>query len=109
MEALRCLKRRLSDVVYRQLVADAEAANADTTSRRDREGTRGRLHNPARPTCPPREGRVARIEVFQVAAREPPCSEDLDTCLRTDAPAPSTPSPGKGYIRLESSVRTLES
>ena len=26
MEALRCLKRRLSDVVYRQLVADAERA-----------------------------------------------------------------------------------
>ena len=25
MEALRCLKRRLSDVVYRQLVADARA------------------------------------------------------------------------------------
>ena len=24
MEALRCLKRRLSDVVYRQLVADAQ-------------------------------------------------------------------------------------
>jgi transposase len=27
MEALRCLKRRLSDVVYRQLVADAQAAD----------------------------------------------------------------------------------
>lgn len=27
MEALRCLKRRLSDVVYRQLVADAQRAN----------------------------------------------------------------------------------
>ena len=26
MEALRCLKRRLSDVVYRQLVADAQTA-----------------------------------------------------------------------------------
>jgi transposase len=26
MEALRCLKRRLSDVLYRQLVADAERA-----------------------------------------------------------------------------------
>jgi hypothetical protein len=28
MEALRCLKRRLSDVVYRQLVADAERSHA---------------------------------------------------------------------------------
>ncbi len=26
MEAMRCLKRRISDVVYRQLVADAERA-----------------------------------------------------------------------------------
>ena len=29
MEALRCLKRRLSDAVYRQLVADANAASAN--------------------------------------------------------------------------------
>ena len=28
MEALRCLKRRLSDVVYRQLVADASALSS---------------------------------------------------------------------------------
>ena len=47
MEALRCLKRRLSDVVYRQLVADASAQAAMT---RVREGTAGRHFNPARPT-----------------------------------------------------------
>ena len=53
MEALRCLKRRLSDVVYRQLIA-----NSSSTTRpsqrclvRAREGTAGRLKNPARPTC----------------------------------------------------------
>ena len=28
LEALRCLKRRLSDIVYRQLIADSNAANA---------------------------------------------------------------------------------
>jgi transposase len=28
MEAMRCLKRRISDAVYRQLVADADRANA---------------------------------------------------------------------------------
>ena len=50
MEALRCLKRRLSDVVYRQLVADARRRAA--TPRRAREGTAGRLKNPARSTCP---------------------------------------------------------
>ena len=49
MEALRCLKRRLSDVVYRQLVADARAAE-QPTMRRAREGTAGRLKNPARST-----------------------------------------------------------
>ena len=48
MEALRCLKRRLSDVVYRQLVADATAA----LKVRAREGTAGRLKNPARSTYP---------------------------------------------------------
>jgi len=53
MEALRCLKRRLSDAVYRQLVADAQAAGP-MSKRQVREGTRGRLHNPARPTYPPR-------------------------------------------------------
>jgi transposase len=30
MEALRCLKRRLSDAVYRQLVADAHTPRADS-------------------------------------------------------------------------------
>jgi transposase len=29
MEAMRCLKRRISDAVYRQLLADASAANAE--------------------------------------------------------------------------------
>jgi transposase len=46
LEALRCLKRRLSDVVYRQLIADARKAG------RAREGTAGRHLNPARSTCP---------------------------------------------------------
>ena len=48
MEALRCLKRRLSDVVYRQLVADAQ--HNDSRMTRVREGTAGRHFNPARPT-----------------------------------------------------------
>ena len=48
MEALRCLKRRLSDVVYRQLVADASPRRRQWM--RIREGTAGRLFNPARPT-----------------------------------------------------------
>ena len=47
MEALRCLKRRLSDVVYRQLVARRPGS---TEVERVREGTAGRLFNPARST-----------------------------------------------------------
>ena len=55
LEALRCLKRRISDALYRQLVADAQRAQLATPpnlSRRVREGTAGRLKNPARSTCP---------------------------------------------------------
>ena len=52
MEAMRCLKRRISDAVYRQLLADARASCQRRTSARVREGTAGRLKNPARSTCP---------------------------------------------------------
>ena len=41
LEALRCLKRRLSDVIYRRLVADAATVTAPTLIRRAREGTAG--------------------------------------------------------------------
>ena len=55
MEAMRCLKRRISDAVYRQLVADAHEPSTWSSPRqlkRAREGTAGRLKNPARSTCP---------------------------------------------------------
>ena len=48
MEALRCLKRRLSDVVYRRLVADAGARSRANGPGR---ALRGDSHNPARSTC----------------------------------------------------------
>ena len=44
MEAMRALKRRLSDVVYRQMINDARR-----DSGRAREDKRERLCNPARP------------------------------------------------------------
>ncbi len=47
LEAIRCLKRRISDAIYRQLLTDAAQTLA-----RAREGTAGRLKNPARSTCP---------------------------------------------------------
>ena len=47
MEAMRCLKRRLSDVVYKQMIKDPRQRG------RVREDTRGRLFNPARSTRSP--------------------------------------------------------
>ena len=47
-EAMRCLKRRISDALYRQLRTDAKCARP-RASRRVREGTAGRHTNPARP------------------------------------------------------------
>ena len=52
LEAIRCLKRRISDAIYRQLLADANGPPAAKTLARAREGTAGRLFNPARSTCP---------------------------------------------------------
>jgi hypothetical protein len=56
-QARRCLKRRISDAVYRQLVDDAkltEQPAAHTVENGHEAGTRGRLQNPARPICTPR-------------------------------------------------------
>ena len=67
-EAFRALKRRISDAVYRQLVADDRAIELA------REGNQGRLSRPARPashpdnrlfgsaTPGPRTPRYARLE-----------------------------------------------
>jgi hypothetical protein len=40
-EAMRCLKRRISDAVYRQLIADADRAHRDTSADRAEAGPRG--------------------------------------------------------------------
>ena len=45
MESMRCLKRRLSDIVYRHMLDDA----AHGRQRRAREDTGERLQSPARP------------------------------------------------------------
>jgi transposase len=49
-EAMRCLKRRLSDLVYRRLIHDADR------QRQAREDTRGRLYCLARPANTPHTG-----------------------------------------------------
>ena len=53
MEAMRCLKRRLSDIVYARMKADADARNGVQPMGRAREDNRGRHFNPARPTHTP--------------------------------------------------------
>ena len=54
LEAMRCLKRSIFDAIYRQLLADARlAAGPDIRApKAAREGTAGRLKNPARSTFP---------------------------------------------------------
>ncbi|MGH3506324.1 MAG: transposase [Nocardioidaceae bacterium] len=51
LEAIRCLKRRISDAIYRQLLEDAERATTKKTAR-VREDTAGLLKDPARSTFP---------------------------------------------------------
>ena len=57
-EAIRALKRRISDAVYRQLRLDAD--RAATARRRAREGTRGTTLSPARPAHTPNTGSSAK-------------------------------------------------
>jgi hypothetical protein len=55
LEAMRCLKRRISDAVYRQLIAAPSRRRSTSPQRRlaqAREDTAGRLRDPARSTCP---------------------------------------------------------
>ena len=55
LEALRCLKRRISDALYRQPSPTPNKHDSSARSSRlarAREGTAGRLKNPARSTCP---------------------------------------------------------
>ena len=52
LEAMRCLKRRISDAVYRQLLADARRAAITATAEGAGPGGHcGASLNPARPTC----------------------------------------------------------
>jgi hypothetical protein len=48
LEAMRCLKRRISDAIYRPLLADAEHGSPNGPGR----APAGRLFNPARSTYP---------------------------------------------------------
>ncbi len=73
-ETMRCLKRRLSDIVYAQMRADAK-----NDSRRAREDTRGRHFNPARSTHTPTSTlRISHFPDPPPRSLKPPPSPHLD-------------------------------
>ena len=80
LEAIRCLKRRISDAIYRQLLADAQPERQ--TLARVREGTAGRLKNPARSTCP--RSSTLRISHFPDPL-EMSCDNSCDNSRRSSA------------------------
>jgi len=80
-EALRSLKRRISDAIYARLQADARRAG-QRPARRAREGNRGTALTPARPAHTPNAG-----------SSDKPLP-DLGTTIRPGTRA-ATPSPSK--------------
>ena len=95
MEALRCLKRRISDAIYRQLVADAGLNDRQPPAllhhplRRVREGTRGRLRDPARPTCPPRSSALRNSHFPDPQHRRYPRPSPCEPPRGLGSPAPA--------------------
>jgi transposase len=80
-EALRSLKRRISDAIFARLLADARRAG-QRPARTAREGNRGTTLTPARPTHTPNAG-----------SSDKPLP-DLGTTIRPGTTA-ATPSPSK--------------
>jgi hypothetical protein len=83
-EALRCLWRRISDATYRPPAPHRRRTSATrrtgwTQPARAREGTAGRLKNPARSACP-------RISTLRVSQLPRPANPTLQTAsVRTEA------------------------
>jgi len=99
MEALRCLKRRLSDAVYRQLVADTPATSmpapiADETGPGRALGgdftiQRGRSIHPGHRLFGPATTRTRRSEATPATTGFEPPAGPRQPALRDDAPEPS--------------------
>ena len=85
-EALRSLKRRISDAIYARLLADARRAG-QRPARRAREGNRGTTLTPARPAHTPNAG-----------SSDKPLPDPGTTIrpgTRAATPSPSKPTPDK--------------
>ncbi|MGH8894258.1 MAG: transposase, partial [Actinomycetes bacterium] len=101
MEALRCLKRRLSDAVYRQLVADAPAASRGD-ARPQEAGPGG--HSGATP-----QSSAADLSTPDIGSSDKPQPRPADPTLPVPAPssnpgAASTPSRSRrraGAVKVE--------
>jgi hypothetical protein len=101
MEALRCLKRRLSDVVYRQLVADAEATNVDA-------GTNVEA-GPGGHSGASSQSSAADLSTPVIGSSDQPLPGPADPTLPTNRPASkprvasaaSTPRRRAGAVKME--------
>ena len=99
-EARRCLKRRLSDMVYRQLVADAQQAEAHARGRGGSGRALGGVYShPARPTCTPRSSALRISHNPNPQHRRYPRHRP-----RAKTPAGSAPQPPRrraGAVKVE--------
>jgi transposase len=90
-EALRCLKRRLSDVIYRQLIADQagtiETCGSPTTGKPTRP-TSTSPTSPSRPATPPPS--PAHRQASAPSSRSTGTATTL-SASRSSTPAPSSP------------------
>ena len=94
MEAMRCLKRRISDAVYRQLVADARAATHDRWHGPGR-ALRGVSRHPARSTCP-------RTSTLRISHFPDPHTPTLQPTTATPE-EPARPTPRASPLTTEGS------
>jgi hypothetical protein len=97
MEAMRCVKRRISDAIHRQLLADARRTTArgrcSTLARSKvrypkvqvREGTAGRHSHPARPT-------LTRSSTLRISHFPDPHPRRYAPRRRPERPSPTHPS-----------------
>jgi len=93
LEALRCLRRRLSDVVYRQLVADSANANQDDRDEAGPGGQRGAADTQSSAAGPtpntgtsdkPQPGPAPATLPADPAGLEPPPASAATTTRRRD-------------------------
>ena len=102
MESLRCLKRRLSDAVYRQLVADAQAASRAANRRAEEAGPGG--HSGASS-----QSSAADLSTPVIGSSDQPLPGPAATTLpvtRTtekthEAPAPRSRQRRAGAVKME--------